>query len=80
MRLNSIDLPDALLEEARMMAEAAQVSLEEWVSGAIAHRVELEKTQRVFQRYAAKADFERFDAVMARVPDAPPMPGDELLL
>ncbi len=79
MRLNSMDLPDALFEEARVMAESAQVSLEEWVSGAIAKQVEWEKTRGVFQRYAAKADFARFDALMARVPDVAPVPGDELL-
>jgi hypothetical protein len=53
--------------------------LEEWISGAIVQKVEWEKTQRVFQQYAAKADFVRFDALMARVPDVEPMPGDELL-
>jgi hypothetical protein len=79
MRLNSMELPDALFEEARVMAESAQVSLEEWISGAIVQKVEWEKTQRVFQQYAAKADFVRFDALMARVPDVEPMPGDELL-
>jgi hypothetical protein len=79
MRLNSMDLPDTLLEEARVMAESAQVSLEEWISGAIAHKVEWEKTQGVFRQYAAKADFARFDEMMARVPDVEPLPGDELL-
>jgi hypothetical protein len=78
MKLNSMDLPDALFEEARIMAESAQVSLEEWISGAIVHKLEWEKTQRVFQQYAAKADFARFDALMARVPDVEPVPGDEL--
>jgi hypothetical protein len=42
-------------------------------------KLEWEKTQRVFQQYAAKADFARFDALMARVPDVKPVPGDELL-
>jgi hypothetical protein len=87
MRLNSMDLPDALFEEARVMAESAQVSLEEWISGGmadgrsltIAQKVEWEKTRGVFRRYAAKADVARFDALMARVPDVEPMPGDELL-
>jgi hypothetical protein len=79
MRLNSMELPDTLLAEAREMAESAQVSLEEWIAGAIAHKVEWEKTRGVFGRYAAKADFARFDALMARVPDVEPVQGDELL-
>lgn len=79
MRLSSMELPDALLEEARGMAAVAQVSLEEWISGAIAQKVEWEKTRGVFRQYAARADFARFDALMTRVPDVDPLPGDELL-
>ena len=79
MRLSSMELPDALLEEARGMAAVAQVSLEEWISGAIAQKVEWEKTRVVFGQYAARADFSQFDALMARVPDVDPLPGDELL-
>ena len=46
---------------------------------AIAQKVEREKTRGVFSHYAARADFARFDALMARVPDVDPLPGDELL-
>ena len=45
----------------------------------IAQKVEWEKTRGVFGQYAARADFTRFDALMTRVPDVDPLPGDELL-
>jgi Putative addiction module component len=32
----------------------------------------------IVRHYAARADYAAFDAVMAKVPDVPPMPGDEL--
>jgi hypothetical protein len=32
----------------------------------------------ILRRYAARADYAALDAVMAKVPDGPPMPGDEL--
>lgn len=79
MNLNSLKLPADLLEAAKSMAAARQVSLEEWISGAIAQRLEWEKTQQVFQQYRDKADFEQFDRIMARVPDVEPIAGDELL-
>ena len=44
-----------------------------------AQKVEWEKTRVVFGQYAARADFSQFDALMARVPDVDPLPGDELL-
>jgi hypothetical protein len=79
MNLDSLKLPNDLLDAARSIAAANQISLEDWVSGAIAQRLEWEKTQRVFQSYREKADFEQFDRIMERVPDVAPLPGDELL-
>ncbi len=32
----------------------------------------------ILRHYAARADYAAFDAVMAKVPDVPPMPEDEL--
>jgi hypothetical protein len=79
MNLDSLKLPNDLLDAARSIAAANQISLEDWVSGAIAQRLEWEKTQQVFQSYREKADFEQFDRIMERVPDVAPLPGDELL-
>lgn len=39
---------------------------------------EIENTQPVFQEYAVKADFDRFNAILARVLDIEPLPRDEL--
>jgi hypothetical protein len=79
MNLDALKLPNDLLEAARSVLAANQVSVEEWVSGAITQRLEWEKTQQVFQRYREQADFELFNCVMERVPDIAPLPGDELL-
>jgi hypothetical protein len=75
----SLELPNELLEEIQQMAQANQLSLEEWFLSAIAQRLALEKTQQQFQHYARPADFARFDQMMARVPDVAPLPGDELI-
>jgi hypothetical protein len=79
MNFDSLKLPNDLLEAARSIAAANQVSLEEWISDAITQRLEWEKTQQAFQQYREKADFEQFDRIMERVPDIAPLPGDELL-
>jgi hypothetical protein len=36
------------------------------------------KPSEILKQYASKADSERFWEIMARVPDVPPMPGDEI--
>jgi hypothetical protein len=79
MSLYSLELPKELLEEIQQMAQAKQLSLEEWFLSAIAQRLAVEKAQQRFQHYARKADLARFDQVMARVPDIAPLPGDELI-
>ena len=79
MSLYPLDLPTELLEEVREVAQASQLSIEQWFLEAIAQRLAAEKTQRLFQDYARKADFDRFDQILSRVPEEVPMPGDELL-
>ena len=73
----SLDLPNDLLEEVQQVAQASQLSLDQWFLNAIAQKLENEKTQRLFQGYTQKADFEQFDRILARVPDVKPVPGDE---
>jgi predicted transcriptional regulator len=75
----SLNLPNELLEEIQQVAQASQLSMDQWVLNAIAQKLESEKTQQLFQRYAQQADFERFDQILARVPDVEPIPGDELI-
>jgi hypothetical protein len=79
MNLEALELPIELQEQVRSSMQTSQLSLEEWMIGAIAQKLEKEKTRQVFARYAEKADFDRFDQILARVPDVDPVPGDELL-
>jgi hypothetical protein len=79
MSLYSLDLPNELLEEIQAIAQESQVSIEQWFLSAIAQRLEMEKTRTIFQKYAQKADLDRFDEILARVPGGDPVPGDELL-
>ena len=74
-----LDLPPELIAEAEKLATENHVPLSEWVTSAISKQIETEKTRRLFEEYAKKADDAVFDAVLARVPDVPPIEGDEIL-
>lgn len=74
-----LDLPSELLEKAEKIAAKDQMSLSQWIASAISARIEAEKTRQLFEEYAKKADDAVFDAVLARVPDVPPMEGDEII-
>jgi hypothetical protein len=79
MSLYALNLPAEVLEEIRAAAQAHQLSVEEWFLGTIAQKLEAEKRLRLFQEYSQKADFEKFDQILSRVPGQELMPGDELL-
>ncbi len=44
----------------------------------LSEKVDADQSFEVMRAYAARVDYAAFDAVMAKVPDVPPMPGDEL--
>ena len=68
-------LPGHLLEQAREVAAASGSSLNQFFLAAIAEKVgELKGSLAV---RSARADLARARAVLDRVPDAPPEPGDE---
>lgn len=73
-----LQLPEELIEEIRRLAAENQISLEQWLLAAIAEKVEAERTVRLLRRFAKRADYARFDEILARVPDIEPIPGDDL--
>jgi len=72
-------LPEILMEDARGLAKAQGVSINQFLATVIAERVgELKALNHVRNRIA-HADLNRARAVLALVPDRPPMDGDEFL-
>ena len=71
-------LPQTLMDDARGMAKAQGVSVNQFLATVIAERVgELKALSRVHARMA-RADRAKARAVLALVPDRAPMEGDEL--
>jgi hypothetical protein len=76
----ALDLPEALLQEAQAVAQAAQTSLDDFVRLAIAEKITAARTAQYFQTRAARADPQAFLAVLERIKQAagPVVAGDEL--
>jgi hypothetical protein len=68
-------LPTYLMEQAKEVAEASGSSLNQFFLAAIAEKVG--EVRATLRERAARADIGNAMAVLDRVPDAPPMPGDE---
>jgi hypothetical protein len=76
----ALDLPEALLQEAQAVAQAAQTSLDDFVRLAIAEKIAAARTTHYFQTRVAQANPEAFLAVLERIKQAagPVVEGDEL--
>jgi hypothetical protein len=74
----SLRLPETLMEDAREMADAQGVSINQFLATLIAERIgELKALRHVRQRIG-RANPASAAAVLALVPDRAPLEGDEL--
>ena len=53
------------------------LSMSEWLAEAASEKIQADAEQRLFQTRAARGNREAYLAVLATVPDVPPMAGDE---
>jgi hypothetical protein len=70
-------IPDELHEAVLAQAEREQISVDALISRTLRAAVALPLLGLSVQERAARGSWEDFDRIMARVPDAPPVPGDE---
>jgi len=72
-------VPDLLLQELNELAKSQGASVDHLVSLALAAQVSAWRTRESIATRAARVDWKQMDDILARVPDNPPMAGDELL-
>lgn len=74
----SLRLPDSLHAKLRELAEQDGVSINQFIATAAAEKAAALLTVKYLEERGRRADARVFDQVLARVPDAEPMTGDEL--
>ncbi len=76
--MRSLEIPESLLKRAEELAREDGVSLDIWVTSALAQKIgAVETAEEFFKRRAANGG-EALKHLLDMVPDAPPDPGDEL--
>ena len=70
-------IPDDLHEAVVAQAAREQITLDALISRTLRAAVALPLRGLSVQERAAQGNWEDFDRLMSRVPDAPPAPGDE---
>ncbi len=77
MSAMSIRLPNSLHEHVRELAEREGISINQLVATALAEKMSALMTAEVLEERARRGDRSKFVAALARVPDVPPVEGDE---
>lgn len=74
----ALNLPESLLDAARKAAARDGTSLDHFLVIALAEKLSALQTEDLLAKRASQADFAQYADVLNRVPDRPPLPGDEL--
>jgi hypothetical protein len=74
----NVKLPDSISKKAGELAARDGVSFDQFVSAAVAEKVSGWLAEPELEQRARRASREKFDAALAQVPAARPLPGDEL--
>lgn len=74
----TLRIPNSLFDYAKRCAEEESVSMNQFFVMAIAEKVSALKTEAYFRERAGRADTSRAKEILKKVPDVPPMPGDEM--
>ena len=72
------NVPDYLARQARAAAEREKVPIDQIVALALSAQVAAWKGSDDMATRAKRADLKKFDRILDKVPDVPPLPGDEL--
>jgi hypothetical protein len=78
MKTLQAQVPDILLQELNELAKSQGASVDHLVSLALAAQVSAWRTRESIASRASRVDWNRVDEIMARVPNVPADPGDEL--
>lgn len=73
----SLRLPESLHRKIRVLAERDEVSINQFIATAVAEKTAALLAVEYLDARGRQGDRRLFDRVLARVPDVPPISGDE---
>ena len=74
----TVRVPDSILRKARELAGQDQISLDQFISLAMAEKVSVLLTADYLEERAKRGSMERFREILARVPAVEPDPDDRI--
>ena len=74
----SVRLPESLHKRIKELADKEGVSMNQFITLAVAEKMSALLTVDYLEARAKRGSRGKFEAVLAKVPDREPLPGDEL--
>ena len=74
----SVRIPDSVYQRVKALAAEEHVSINQFINSAVAEKLSALMTKEYLEERASRGDRRKFEAVLAKVPDVPPLPGDEM--
>jgi len=74
----SLRLPESLHQKLRELAERDDISINQFIATAVAEKAAALLTVDYLEARGKRTNTKLIDRVLSRVPDVPPMTGDEL--
>lgn len=74
----TLDLNEPLIHDARRLAEQEHVSLEQFLSRLVGDALQTHELWNHRIRRGQQVTRERFLEILAKAPEVPPVPGDEI--
>ncbi len=75
----NVNIPESLRRRAQSLAQNDGVPLEQFIATALAEKVAVLDADSYIRERAARGSREKFDRVLAKVPDVEPEESDRLL-
>lgn len=76
MSLLNVQLPDSLYRSLQELAEQDGISIEQFVTLAVAEKISALTTEHYLQERAKRGSRSKYEAVLAKVPDVEPEDSD----
>ena len=74
----SLRLPESLHQKLRELAERDDISINQFIATAVAEKAAALLTVQYLEARGQRADAKLMDRLLSRVPDVPPIEGDEV--
>ena len=74
----NVQIPDSLYKNLQVLAEQDGISVNQFIATAVAEKIAALTTETYLGALAKRGDREKYEAVLAKVPDVEPEPYDQM--